>query len=68
MMSAEPVKPTDPITKNIEGMKGDEALKAAMDAWDQAIRTRAPELKIIVGPGNAGTRLKRRITKSFEAE
>jgi len=49
-------------------MKGDEALKAVMDAWDQAVRTRAPELKIVVGPGGAGTKLKRRITKSLEDE
>lgn len=62
------MKPTDPITKNIEGMKGDEAVKAVMDAWDQAIRTRAPELKIVVGPGKTGTRLKREIAKSIEDE
>ena len=62
------MKPADPITKNIEGMKADEALKAVMDAWDQAVRTRAPELKIVVGLGKAGTQLKRKITKSLEDE
>lgn len=49
-------------------MKGDEALKVVMDAWDQAVRTRAPELKILVGPGKAGTNLKRRITRGIEDE
>ena len=60
--------PADPITKNIEGMKGDEALKIVMDAWDQAVRTGAPELKVVVGPGKAGTQLKRKITRGFEDE
>jgi hypothetical protein len=58
----------DPITKNVEGLKGDEAMKAVMDAWDEAVRTRAPELKIIVGPGKPGTQLKRKIAKSIEDE
>lgn len=58
----------DPITKNVEGMKGDEALKTVMAAWDQVIKTRAPELKVLVGPGKAGTQLKRKITRSFEDE
>jgi len=49
-------------------MKGDEALKAVMDAWDQVVRTRAPELKVVVGLGKAGTKLRRKITKSFEDE
>lgn len=49
-------------------MKGDEALKAVMVAWDQAVKTRAPELKIVVGPGKPGTQLKRKITKSLEDE
>jgi len=49
-------------------MEGDEALKAVMDAWDQAVKTRAPELKIVVGRGKAGTQLKRRIRKSLEEE
>jgi len=49
-------------------MKADEALKAVMDAWDQAVRTRAPELKVVVGPGKPGTQLRRKITKSFEDE
>lgn len=43
-------------------------MKVVMDAWDQAVMTRAPELKIIVGPGKAGTQLKRKITKSIEDE
>ena len=43
-------------------------MKVARDAWDQVLRTRAPELKITVGPGKNGTQLKRRITKSFEDE
>jgi hypothetical protein len=62
------MEPADPVTKNIEGMKGDEALKAVKDAWDQAVRTHAPELKILVGPGKAGTQLKRKITKNLEDE
>ena len=61
-------KAADPITKNLEGLKNDEAMKAVMDAWDEAVRTRAPELKIIVGPGKPGTQLKRKITKSIEDE
>jgi hypothetical protein len=63
-----PTKPADPITKNIEGLKGDEAMKAVMDAWDQAVRTKAPELRIRVGTNKVGTQLKRRITKSFEEQ
>jgi len=43
-------------------------MKAVMDAWDQAVRTRAPELKIVVGPGPAANKLKRKITKSLEDE
>jgi len=62
------VTPTDPITKNVEGMKNEEALKVVREAYDQAVKTRAPELKILVGPGTAGTKLKRRITKSLEDE
>ena len=61
-----PTKPANPITKNIEGLKGDEAIKSVMDAWDQAVKTRAPELKIVVGIGKPGTQLKRRITKALE--
>ena len=49
-------------------MKGEEALKAVRDAWDQAVKTRTPELRIQVGPGKPGTNLKRRITKSLEDE
>jgi len=49
-------------------MKDEEALKAVMDAWDQAVKTRAPELKVVVGLGKAGTRLKRKITRSLEDE
>lgn len=49
-------------------MKDDEALKAVMVAWDQAVKTRAPELKIVVGSGKPGTKLKRKITKSLEDE
>ena len=44
------------------------AMKAVLDAWDQAVRTRAPELKILVGPGKPGTQLKRKITKGIEDE
>ena len=62
------MKPADPITKNVGGMSCDEALKAVMDAWDQAVRTRAPELNIVVGLGKAGTQLKWKITKSLEDE
>ena len=64
----EPTGLADPIIKNVEGMKGDEALKAVRDAWDQAVKTRAPELKIVVGPGKAGHVLKRKITKILEHE
>jgi hypothetical protein len=41
-------------------------MKEVMDAWDQAVRTRAPELKIIVGLGKSGTQLKRKIQKNIE--
>ena len=64
----DPTEPASPITKNVEGMKSEEAVKTVMDAWDQAVRIRAPELKIVVGLGKAGTQLKRRITKSLEDE
>ena len=60
--------PADPIMRNLEGLKADEAMKVVKDAWDQAVRTHAPELKIIVGPGKPGTQLKRKITKSIEDE
>lgn len=49
-------------------MKGDEAVKAVKDAWNQGVRTGAPELKIVVGLGKAGTQLKRKVTKSLEDE
>lgn len=49
-------------------MKGDEALKVVRDAWDQGVKTHAPELKILVGPGKAGTTIRRKITKSLEDE
>ena len=49
-------------------MKGDEALKAVKDAWDQGVRTRAPELKVVVGLGRAGTLLRRKVTKSLLEE
>ena len=49
-------------------MKGDEAVKAVMDAWDQAVGTGAPELKIVVGLGKAGVMLRRKIVRSLEAE
>ena len=60
---AENLKPAEPITKNIEGLKGDEALKVVMDAWEQAVRTRAPELKIVVGLSKPGTQIRRKIVK-----
>lgn len=63
-----PTIPADAITKNIVGLKGEEATKAVMDAWDQAVKTRAPELKILVGLDKAGTTLRRKITKSLEKE
>jgi len=47
-------------------MKNEEALKAVMDAWDQAVKTHAPKLTIVVGLGRAGTQLKRKVTKSLE--
>lgn len=56
------------ITKNIEGMKGEEALRVARDVWDEAVRARAPQLRFIVGLGKAGTQLKRKIVKSLEDE
>ena len=49
-------------------MEGDEALRAVMVAWDQAVKTRAPELKIVVGPGKLGAQLKRRVTRNLEDE
>lgn len=65
-LSANPKNPADPITRNVEGMKNEEAVKAVMDAWDQAVSTRAPELKILFGPGKSGTQMKRKIQKSIE--
>ena len=67
-LHAAPTIPVDPITKNIEGLKGEEALKAVMDAWDQAVRANAPELKIKVGLTRAGNQLRRKITKSLEEQ
>lgn len=52
--------------KDVGGMKSDEALKVVLDAWDQAVKTRAPELKIIVGSSKRRTKLKSEITKSLE--
>ena len=63
---AEDLKPAEPITKNIEGLRGDEALKVVMDAWGQAVRTRAPELKIVVGLGKSGTQIKRKIVERLK--
>ena len=41
-------------------------MKAVTDAWDKVVSTRAPELKIVVGPGKPGTQLKRKIQKTME--
>jgi hypothetical protein len=63
-----PLKPAEPITKSIEGLEGEDALKAVMDAWDQAVSTHAPELKILVGLGKPGTQLKRKIMRCLKEE
>ena len=60
--------PADSITRNLEDLKVDEAMKAVKDAWDQAVRAHAPGLRIVVGPGKPRTQLKRGITQSIEGE